>query len=226
MISKETRNSIIGFILIILSGIMAAIILDKCVMKPVQEGPFIDTLDSTLYWKNKANEIYNANLVLENATDSLKKEYNKLKSSKTKPIYVSKIQTEIRVDTVLSFHNDTIYLREDSLFNIKSNFKNDYLNLYASLLSRDSLTTLKMDSIIIPVSLTHDIVKRDKNYYSLVKSDNPYLRVKNQESLIKLPKDKKFNLSLAIGYGAGYYSNKVILTPFVGLSLGYSILSF
>lgn len=221
------RNSIIGFMLIILCGIAAAMIMDKCATKPAYEGPIIDSLDSTLYWKNKANELYHANLISNEANDSLKLEYNKLKSSKSKPIYVSRTVTELRVDTVLTFNTDTVYLiREDSLFNIKTSFNNDYLNLYANILSRDSLSTLKMDSLIIPTLITHDIVKRDKNYYSLVRSDNPYLRIKNQESMIKLPKDKRFNLSLSVGYGAGYYSNKVILAPFVGLSLGYSLLLF
>lgn len=179
--------------------------------------------DSTLYWKNKANEYYHAKLIQVNLTDSLKKEYDNLKSSKTTPIYISKIYSEIRVDTVFSFHTDTVFLGVDSLYKIKSSIENKHLNVYTTISSRDSISTMNLDSLIIPVTVNHNIVKREHRYYSLVRSDNPYFRIKNQESMIELPREKKYTLNMGIGYGAGYYDNKVILTPFVGIMFGWRI---
>lgn len=213
------KNSIIGFILIILCGIAAAVIMDKCSTKPSQEGPFIDSMDSTLYWKNKAGQLYQATLIKDKVSDSLEQELKSLKSKDSKPIMITKTRVEFKTDTVFTLITRDI-ARNDSNYSIRSSYEDEYLRLKQTIVSGDSSSYATLDSLSICANLYNSIILRNGHYYSLVRTDNPYLKIKSQETKLNIKKPSKFGLTLGIGYGVNHHGQ---CYPYLGIMFGYRL---
>ncbi|MBC8147588.1 MAG: hypothetical protein H8E98_06340, partial [Bacteroidetes bacterium] len=71
-----------------------------------------------------------------------------------------------------------------------------------------------------------NIFSRYKSY-AQVTNLNPYDYTETMRVYSKSePKKDRFNISIFVGYGAGVHKSTVILTPLLGIGVGYRLISF
>lgn len=178
--------------------------------------------DSISYYKDKLGHVYSAleihQLKIKDLNDSLRREANNHKD----PIYITRTKIQIKNDTIIKLINDSI-LKNDSIYSIHSFYKDEYLKLDGTIISRDSASYATLDSIVITADIYNDIILKNGKYYSIVRSNNPYVKITGQESAFiqnKIKKQRKWGA--IIGIGAGISINGKFY-PYIGVTFGYKL---
>lgn len=178
--------------------------------------------DSISYYRDKIGNMYSAleihQMRIKDLNDSLKREAKNHKD----PIYITRTKIQIKNDTIIKLINDTI-IQNDSIYSIHSLYKDEYLKVDGTIISRDSASYATLDSLSITADIYNDIILKNGKYYSIVRSNNPYLKITGQESAFIQDKNKKQRKWGAIlGIGAGIAINGKFY-PYLGVMFGYKL---
>lgn len=168
---------------------------------------------------------------LEELLDITKQEVKDIQRQlDSKVAYISKIESEVRVEYIETVRDSIIYVNSDP--NIAtSTFR--YNNKWVDLIGRnefifgeqfDYKTTIESLSMDVPlnVGLTND-------YQIFVKTPNPYVSFSSIEgavidnSILK-PRKKKFNWGLQMGFGAMYdiMNKNIAVGPYAGVGAEFN----
>ena len=168
---------------------------------------------------------------LEELLDITKQEVKDIQRQlDSKVAYISKIESEVRVEYIETVRDSIIYVNSDP--NIAtSTFR--YNNKWVDLVGRnefnfgeqfDYKTTIESLSVNVPlnVGLTND-------YQIFVKTPNPYVSFSNidgaviDNSILK-PRKKKFNWGLQMGFGAMYdvMNKNIAVGPYAGVGAEFN----
>ena len=168
---------------------------------------------------------------LEELLDITKQEVKDIQRQlDSKVAYISKIESEVRVEYIETVRDSIIYVNSDP--NIAtSTFR--YNNKWVDLIGRnefifgeqfDYKTTIESLSMDVPlnVGLTND-------YQKFVKTPNPYVSFSSIEgavidnSILK-PRKKKFNWGLQMGFGAMYdiMNKNIAVGPYAGVGAEFN----
>ena len=179
--------------------------------------------DSISYYKDKLGHTYHALEIhqsrINDLNDSLRREAKNHKD----PIYISRTKIQIKNDTIIKLINDTV-IKNDYLYSIHSFYNDKYLKVYETIISRDSSSYATLDSLSINADVYQDIIMKDDKYYSIVRSNNPYLKITGQESVFiqnKIKKQRKWGVMLGIGAGISINGK---FDPYLGVMVGYRLL--
>ena len=178
--------------------------------------------DSITYYKDKVGHMYSAleihQLKIKDLNDSLQREAKNHKD----PVYVTRTKIKMQTDTIIKLINDTI-IQNDYIYSIHSLHKDKYLKLDETIISRDSSSYVTLDSLVITADIYQNIVLKNGTYYSVVRSNNPYLKITGQESAFiqnKIKKPKKWGAILGIGAGISINGK---FHPYLGVTFGYKL---
>ena len=155
---------------------------------------------------------------IKDLNDSLQREAKNHKD----PIYITRTKIQIKNDTIIKLINDSI-LKNDSIYSIHSFYKDEYLKVDGTIISRDSASYATLDSLSITADIYNDIILKNNKYYSIVRSNNPYLKITGQESVFiqdKIKKQRKWGA--IVGIGAGISINGKFY-PYIGVTVGYKL---
>lgn len=168
---------------------------------------------------------------LEELLDITKQEVKDIQRQlDSKVAYISKIESEVRVEYIETVRDSIIYINNDP--NIAtSTFR--YNNKWVDLVGRnefifgeqfDYKTTIESLSMDVPlnVGLTND-------YQIFVKTPNPYVSFSSIEgavidnSILK-PRKKRFNWGLQMGFGAMYdvMNKNIAVGPYAGVGAEFN----
>ena len=179
--------------------------------------------DSISYYRDKVGHMYSALEIhqsrIKDLNDSLQREAKNHKD----PIYITRTKIQIKNDTIIKLINDTI-IQNDSIYSIHSFYKDEYLKVDGTIISRDYASYATLDSLVINADVYQNIILKNDKYYSIVRSNNPYVRITSQESAFiqdKIKKPKKWGA--IIGIGAGISINGKFY-PYIGVTCGYKLL--
>ena len=178
--------------------------------------------DSISYYKDKLGHVYSAleihQLKIKDLNDSLQREAKNHKD----PVYVTRTKIQIKNDTIIKLVTDSI-VKNDSIYSIHSFYKDEYLKVDGTIISRDSASYATLDSLSITADIYNDIILKNGKYYSIVRSNNPYLKITGQESAFiqdKIKKQRKWGA--IVGIGAGISINGKFY-PYIGVTFGYRL---
>ena len=178
--------------------------------------------DSISYYKDKVGHMYSAleihQMRIKDLNDSLKREANNHKD----PVYVTRTKIKMQTDTIIKLINDTV-IQNDSIYKINSFYKDNYLTLDETIISKDSSSHVTLDSLVINADIYQDIILKNSKYYSIVRSNNPYLKITGQECAFiqdKIKKPRKWGA--IVGIGAGISINGKFY-PYLGVTFGYRL---
>lgn len=178
--------------------------------------------DSITYYKDKVGHMYSVleihQLRIKDLNDSLLREAKNHKD----PIYITRTKIQIKNDTIIKLVTDSI-IQNDSIYSIHSFYKDEYLKVDGTIISRDSASYATLDSLAITADIYNDIILKNGKYYSIVRSNNPYVKITGQESAFiqdKIKKQRKFGFTVGIGYGVNYHGQ---CYPYLGIMFGYRL---
>ena len=178
--------------------------------------------DSISYYKDKVGHMYSAleihQLRIKDLNDSLRREANNHKD----PIYITRTKIQIQNDTIIKLINDTV-IQNDSIYSIHSLYKDDYLKVNETIISRDSASYATLDSLSITADVYNDIILKNGKYYSIVRCNNPYVKITGQEAVFiqdKIKKQRKWGFTVGVGYGINYHGQ---CYPYLGVMFGYRL---
>lgn len=178
--------------------------------------------DSISYYRDKIGNMYSAleihQLRIKDLNDSLQREAKNHKD----PIYITRTKIQIQNDTIIKLINDTV-IQNDSIYSIHSLYKDEYLKVDGTIISRDSASYATLDSLVINADIYNDIILKNGKYYSIVRSNNPYLKITGQESAFiqdKIKKQIKWGFTVGVGYGINYHGQ---CYPYLGVMFGYRL---
>lgn len=204
-------------------------------------------------YKNKLNEEYKSKEIFINDNKSLslynkklEEERNKLKE---KVVYLSNMDAEVRVDTVYTVTEQEIV--SDSISRYNWNFNNaNYLNVNGlSIVNHSSKAFINtINSIQLNTTISANVIEKNKRLHLIIKSDNPYLNITNQDATFyeldksktfteymkkqnkNINKRKHFGIGIYGGYGLNGYkedgSYNMKFGPSVGIGIMYNIWQF
>ena len=178
--------------------------------------------DSISYYKDKLGNVYSAleihQLRIKDLNDSLQREAKNHKD----PIYITRTKIQINNDTIIKLVADSI-INNESIYSIHSFYKDEYLKVDGTIISRDSASYATLDSLSINADIYNDIILKNGKFYSIVRSNNPYLKITGQEAAFiqdKIKKQRKFGAM--VGIGAGISINGKFY-PYIGVMVGYKL---
>ena len=178
--------------------------------------------DSISYYKDKLGHVYSAleihQLRIKDLTDSLQREAKNHKD----PIYITRTKIQIKNDTIIKLINDNI-VKNDSIYSIHSFYKDEYLKVDETIISRDSASYATLDSLVITADVYQNIIQKNSKYYSIVRSNNPYLKITEQDAVFiqdKIKKQRKWGFTVGVGYGVNYHGQ---CYPYLGVMFGYRL---
>ena len=178
--------------------------------------------DSISYYKDKVGHMYSAleihQLRIKDLNDSLQREAKNHKD----PIYITRTKIQIKNDTIIKLINDSI-VKNDSIYSIHSFYKDEYLKVDGTIISRDSASYATLDSLVITADIYNDVILKNNTYYSIVRSNNPYVKITEQEAVFiqdKIKKQRKWGA--IVGIGAGISINGKFY-PYLGVTVGYKL---
>ena len=178
--------------------------------------------DSISYYKDKVGHVYSAleihQLRIKDLNDSLQREAKNHKD----PIYITRTKITIKNDTIIKLINDSI-VKNDSIYSIHSFYKDEYLRVDGTIISRDSASYATLDSLSITADIYNDIILKNGKYYNVVRTNNPYVKITEQESVFiqdKIKKQRKWGFTVGVGYGVNYHGQ---CYPYLGIMFGYRL---
>ena len=178
--------------------------------------------DSISFYKDKLGHVYSAleihQMRIKDLNDSLRIEAKNHKD----PIYITRTKIQIKNDTIIKLINDTV-IQNDSIYSIHSFYKDEYLRVDETIISRDSASYATLDSLSINADVYQNIVLKNDKYYSIVRSNNPYLKITGQDAVFiqdKIKKQRKWGFTVGVGYGVNYHGQ---CYPYLGVMFGYRL---
>ena len=178
--------------------------------------------DSISYYKDKLGHVYSAleihQLRIKDLNDSLQREAKNHKD----PIYITRTKIQIKNDTIIKLINDTV-IQNDSIYSIHSFYKDEYLRVDGTIISRDSASYATLDSLSINADVYQNIILKNGKYYNVVRTNNPYVKITGQESAFiqdKIKKQRKWGFTVGVGYGVNYHGQ---CYPYLGVMFGYRL---
>ena len=178
--------------------------------------------DSISYYKDKVGHMYSAleihQLRIKDLNDSLQREAKNHKD----PVYVTSTRIKMQTDTIIKLINNTV-IQSDSIYSIHSLYKDEYLKVDGTIISRDSSSYATLDSLSITADIYNDIILKNGKYYSIVRSNNPYVKITEQDAVLiqdKIKKQRKWGA--IVGIGAGISINGKFY-PYIGVTCGYKL---
>ena len=178
--------------------------------------------DSISFYKDKLGHVYSAleihQMRIKDLNDSLRIEAKNHKD----PIYITRTKIQIKNDTIIKLVADTI-IQNDSIYSIHSFYKDEYLRVDETIISRDSASYATLDSLSINADVYQNIVLKNDKYYSIVRSNNPYLKITEQDAVFiqdKIKKQRKWGFTVGVGYGVNYHGQ---CYPYLGVMFGYRL---
>ena len=178
--------------------------------------------DSISYYKDKLGHVYSAleihQMRIKDLNDSLRREAKNHKD----PVYVTRTKIKIQNDTIIKLINDTV-IQNDSIYSIHSFYKDEYLRVEGTIISRDSSSYATLDSLVINADIYQNIILKNGKFYSVVRTNNPYVKITEQNAVFiqdKIKKPKKWGA--IVGIGAGISINGKFY-PYLGVTFGYRL---
>ena len=178
--------------------------------------------DSISLYKDKVGNMYTSleihQMRIKDLNDSLRIEAKNHKD----PVYVTRTKIKMQTDTIIKLINDTV-IQNDSIYSIHSLYKDEHIKFEGTIISRDSASYATLDSLSITADIYNDIILKNGKYYSIVRSNNPYLKITEQEAVFiqnKIKKQRKWGA--IIGIGAGISINGKFY-PYLGVTFGYKL---
>lgn len=137
--------------------------------------------------------------------------------------YISKIESNIRVDT-LEVH-DTVTVKDSSTISINFNYNDNWLNFSGGTYYKNGKYKTQIFDINIQTPLK---VGLTDDYTIFIESENPYLNITNIEGAVidgsSLYKNiPRFHIGIQVGIGAHYglFRQKVDIGPYAGVGITY-----
>ena len=178
--------------------------------------------DSISFYKDKVGHMYSAleihQLRIKDLNDSLQREAKNHKD----PIYITRTKIKIQNDTIIKLINDSI-VKNDVIYRIHSLYKDEYLKVDGTIISRDSASYATLDSLVINADIYQNIILKNGKFYNVVRTNNPYVKITGQESAFiqdKIKKQRKWGA--IVGIGAGISINGKFY-PYLGVAVGYKL---
>ena len=178
--------------------------------------------DSISYYKDKVGNMYTSleihQLKIKDLNDSLQREVKNHKD----PVYVTRTKIKIQTDTIIKLVADAV-IQNDHIYNTHSLYKDEYLKLDETIISRDSASYVTLDSLVINADIYNDIILKNGKYYSIVRSNNPYVKITEQEAVFiqdKIKKQRKWGFTVGVGYGVNYNGQ---CYPYLGVMFVYRL---
>lgn len=196
--------------------------------------------DSLKTYNNKKGEIYVANDMYVQKLDQIKKEnrelYDEIKKLKDNPITVTKTQFEFKTDTIPAKSDSikTLSPIEKSLY-WSAKESHGYYSIAGQTNIKTDLTSFSttVNSLSIPAELTMDIIEKDKKLLVIGKTNNPYVRITGNNSVMIDPtkstviksyfKPKRWNFGIQAGYGIGADFK---LRSYIGVGISYGLIQW
>ena len=229
------KASYIPWILTAILAIAFFLYLKGCIGAKQAVAAGDNTKDSITYWKGIAS-LRKTPEDFAQATkgylDSISKAYA------TKPANIKEVIRYVTKGT------DTLYMPADSVVTIirdsttkqiaaiTDNFENNYYSILAHLSAggKGSYVVVNAFDTITTVfkTVTEGSIFNRKNFLQLdIKNSNPYVTVTGAHAYRQeLPAPKKWALILGIGYGYGFGTSQVKPVPYIGLSVGKTLIRF
>lgn len=203
------------------------------------EPKYVYVTDSIESYKNKLKEEYSAKQIVIAERDELKKInaelYSEVKNLKDNPLVVTKTKVVFKTDTILAM-SDSITapdIMTKNLFWSASDRDFYVINGVTSVKSDFSSFQTSVNNLCIPITITTDIVEKDKQLMFITKSDNPYVDITYMNGAFLNPSDSKVIKShfpkkrwgIGLQLGAGVDKNLGI-TPYLGIGASYNLIVF
>lgn len=212
------------------------------------EGQVVIWNDSTYIYKNKYDEEYAAKNAYILKTEQLQKYNNELyaeyKSLKDHPIVITKTVVVTKIDSVNTNTHDVNYKDSTLTWNWSASDKDYYsingISKANILYPNQSLTFI--NNLTINAKLTLDVIDNGQQLSVIAKSDNPYMDLGVNESVIIDPKEsptiskyykpKRWGLSIYLGLGANFGWDPVHnnigfnLGPSAGVAVTYDLIQW
>ena len=135
---------------------------------------------------------------------------------------MTRTKIHIKTDTIIKLINDTV-IQNDYIYSIHSFYKDEYLKVDGTIISRDSASYATLDSLSITADVYQNIILKNDKYYSIVRSNNPYVKITGQESVFiqdKIKKQRKWGAILGVGAGISINGK---FYPYLGVAVGYKL---
>ena len=151
-----------------------------------------------------------------------KKEYKELeKKLKEKIDYISELESNIRVDSIVIY--DSVYIDSDSTLIIPFSYSDKWIALGGeTTVFYFTCAETRIDSIKMDIPL---VVGFDRNNKFFAETENPYVNFTSINSAVstKNNKPKRWNVGFQVGVGAQYdLIHKTLgVGPYVGLGISY-----
>lgn len=169
---------------------------------------------------------------LEDELGIRKSEINEIKNKlKSSIAYISKIESQIKIDTVYTVKDSIVYVNNDNVL-IEFSYDDKWMNLRGEnhiLFGHDNKikkTTTTLYDVTMKTSFTLGIAE---NYKIFIKTDNPYISVDNIdasviENSIIAPKKKRFSWGVQLGFGLQYglINKNLDIGPYGGVGLEWN----
>lgn len=204
----------------------------------------IDMQDDSIYtYKNKYGEYYDMSKTYI-ADKKMLEEYNKelykeLKSLKDNPIIITKIKYEYLIDSIEIVDSvkvvDGLYVSD-----LRYNQNKLFISGQNSLDIKSMINTTRIDSLMLSLGLTVDLIEKDEQLNILVKSDDPRMNVTHINGAIISPEKSKVlrnyfrkrnsigvfvgaGVSLGAGFNDGGFGGGGGFGVTVGIGYSYSL---
>ena len=169
---------------------------------------------------------------LEDELGIRKSEVNEIKKRLNSSIaYISKIEGQMKIDTVYTVKDSIVYISKDNVL-VEFSYEDKWLNLHGEnhLIFGDDnkikKTSTNLYDITMNSSFTLGIAE---NYKIFIKTDNPYITIDNIdasviENSIISPKKKRFSWGVQVGFGLQYglINKNLDVGPYGGVGIQWN----
>ena len=200
--------------------------------------------DSVSLYKNKLGEEYASKLTLIMDNKDLKKYnedlYNEVKNLKDNPLVITKTDLQTVIKEVAA-KNDTVYVHDTDTQGVK-NYTYEWSVKDSVWYSVKGISEIKSDfssfkttipELKLNTALTLNLIETKENLQVIAKTDNPYVRISDIQSVVIDPKksktlksyfpQKQWGVGPQVGIGL---TGDLKFRPYIGLGVQYSIINF
>ncbi len=203
--------------------------------------------DSIEYYQNKAKEEYAMRLTYVQTVEQLKKSNSELKNEvknlKEHPVLITKTKIEFVHDTVKAI-SDSITLGIDSCHRLHWSYNDSTyysLNGVTDVEPNYESFTTTINDMHVNTSMTLDLIDDGDNFKVIAKSDNPYVYIRDINSVVidpetsptlkKYTKPKRWGIGPYVGVGVNFGTSftgqaQVGVGGSIGISIHYSLLQW
>ena len=181
--------------------------------------------DSIHVYKLKNGELlYSKKILIEdlsNAEQQLgvtKKQLKEIeKQLDAKITQIAKLKGQIKVDTIVM--HDSVYV-QDSILKSDFNYRDKWLTMNGTVITDCKTIQTTLNNLTMEVPITYGTTKDNQVF---VKTENPYISIKEINGLKTKQKTPHWNLGIQVGFGAQYnlVTNKFGYGPYIGVGISY-----